>query len=43
MYMSVANRMRVLEVVGLAWFLVGLFIAFLADRGLLWGDIEGGG
>ena len=32
-----------LEVVGLAWFLVGLFIALLADRGLMLGDVEGGG
>ena len=35
--------MGVLEVVGLAWFLVGLFIALLADRGLMWGDVEDGG
>ena len=35
--------MGVLEVVGLAWGLVGLLLAFLADRGLFWGDVEDGG
>ena len=35
--------MDVLEVAGAAWFLVVLLLAFLADRGLFWGDVEDGG